>query len=329
MIREAEESLRSKRIEFREVGMREGLQSHDSILETREKIELFRRLREAGCREINAVAFVHPQRMPQMADAEDVLRGLGPLREGVVISALVPNERGFQRALRMREEGLLDVIFLVFAESTAALVANGFTPEHEPLIKQLEGIAAEAKAVGLGVSVFVSTAYGCSVQGYVDRAGVIEHAQRLASIPGVTELVISDTTGQADPMQVLRMLSALGEVFPTGRRVAAHFHDTRGVGLANVFAALMSPLEHIVIDGAFGGWGGDWPMLKEAYGNVATEDVVEMLVGLGIDVGIDVDQIVEISRDYSERTRRPLGAKLPSASPIAWKHERLTAGAAW
>src|SRR5258708_29579249 len=155
----------------------------------------------------------------------------------------------------------------------------------------------------------------------------MEHVQDRPSIPGVTEVVISDTTGQADPLQVLRMLSAVRVVVPTDRRIAVHFHDTRGAGLANVFAALMSPLEHIVIDGSFGGWGGDWPMLKEAYGNVATEDVVEMLVGLGIDVGIDVDRIVEISRDYSERTRRPLGAKLPPASRIAWKHERRAAGA--
>jgi isopropylmalate/homocitrate/citramalate synthase len=261
--------------------------------------------------------------MPQMADAEDLLRGLGSRRQDVVVSGLVPNDRGFERALRMHDEGLLDQIFLVFAESQTALAANGFTLDHEALIHQMERAAAEAQAVELGVSIFVSTAYGCSVEGYVDPSGVVTHAERLASIPGVSELVISDTTGQADPIQVLRMLSAVSEVVPADLRIAAHFHDTRGAGLANVFAALISPVEHLVIDGAFGGWGGDWPMLKEAYGNVATEDVVEFLVGLGIDVGVDVDRITAISRDYSERTGRPVIAKLPTASPISWKHERL------
>jgi isopropylmalate/homocitrate/citramalate synthase len=245
----------------------------------------------------------------------------------VDISALVPNDRGFRRALAMRDEGLLDTIFLVFAESTAALVANGMTPSHEPLLEQIERTAEEAYRSGLHVSVFISTAYGCSVQGRIDPDSVVEHASRLSSMHGVGELVISDSVGQADPLQVHHLLRDLSDVLPVDRRLAVHFHDTRGAGLANVLAALMSPFEHLVIDGAFGGWGGDWPMLDEAFGNVASEDLLEMLVGLGVDTGVDVAAIVDITRRYAERTGRPIGARLPSASPIGWKHERLAAPA--
>jgi isopropylmalate/homocitrate/citramalate synthase len=319
VIDEIARALSTTRVDFREVGLREGLQSHDLVLPTEAKVELFRELRGAGCREINAVAFVHPVRMPQMADAEDVLRALGPAREGVTISGLVPNDRGLQRALVMRDEGLLDLVFLVFAESKAALEVNGFTASHEELLEQIERSAAVARGVELDVSVFISTSYGCSVLGRVDPDSVLEHARRLSRMEGVTELVISDSTGQADPLQVLRLLTDLNEVVPRDRRIAVHFHDTRGAGLANVFAALLSPFEHLVVDGAFGGWGGDWPMLKEAYGNVATEDVVEMLLGLGIDLGIDVDAVSAVTRDYARRSGRSPHAKLASASTIGWK----------
>ncbi len=327
MIHDVQAAISATRVDFREVGPREGLQSHGLIMPTAGKVDLIERLASAGCREINAVAFVHPKAMPQMADAEAVLRAVGPDRGDLRLSALVPNDRGFERALAMREEGLLDAIFLVFAESTAALVANGFTQTHDALLEQIERSSARAADAGLDVSVFLSTAYGCSVQGAVDPQGVIEHAQRLQAMPGVAEIIVSDSTGQADPLQVLRLLTALAEVLPTSRRLGVHFHDTRGAGLANLFAALLSPFEHLVVDAAFGGWGGDWPMLKEAFGNVATEDVVELLVGLGIDVGVDVEAIAALSREYAELSGRPLAARLPSASPIGWKHDRLASGA--
>jgi isopropylmalate/homocitrate/citramalate synthase len=327
VIERVEAALAAKRVDFREVGLREGLQSHGSVLQTPEKVRIFSGLREAGCREINAVAFVHPKQMPQMADAEALLRALGPLRDGVTISGLVPNERGFERALAAREEGLLDTAFLVFAESTAALVANGMTASHDPLLEQIEARAQAARAAGLDVSVFISTAYGCSIQGRVDPDQVTAHAQRLWKMDGVSELIISDSTGQADPVQVLRLLTDLSEVLPTDRRLGVHFHDTRGAGLANVFASLLSPFDHLVIDGAFGGWGGDWPMLKEAFGNVATEDVLEMLAALGLGPSIDVDAVCEITREYAARVGRPVGARLPAASSIEWKRHRRAAAA--
>jgi isopropylmalate/homocitrate/citramalate synthase len=259
--------------------------------------------------------------MPQVADAEGFLRGLGALREGVTISGLVPNDRALDRAITMREEGLLDTIFLVFAESKATLAANGMTSSHGDLLTQIDRASARAKEVGLTTSVFVSTAYGCSIEGRIDPAEVIGHVAELRAMAGVAEVIVSDSTGQADPLQVLSLLTGLAEQVPTDERLGVHFHDTRGAGLANLLAALMSPFEHLVIDAAFGGWGGDWPFVPEAFGNVATEDVVEMLFGMGIDVGVDVAKVMAVTTAYAELSGRPIGAKLVDAQPIEWKRQ--------
>src|SRR4029078_9091785 len=132
---------------------------------------------------------------------------------------------------------------------------------------------------------------------------------------------------QADPLQVHGLLTEVATVLPTDQRLGVHLHDTRGAGLANVFAARTSPFAHIVIDAAFGGWGGDWPFIPEAFGNVATEDVVEMLIGMGFDSGIDVARVMAVSKNSANLSGRPMGAKLVDAQPIAWKRERLAARA--
>jgi isopropylmalate/homocitrate/citramalate synthase len=315
----------SVRVDYREVGLREGLQSHELVLPTAQKVELFRDLRAAGVREFNVVAFVNPNVMPQMADAEGFLRALGPLREDTVLTALVPNERGLERALRMAGEGLLDGILLIFAESLSVLAANGMESAFEPLLARIERSAATAAEADLDVGVFLSTAYGCSIAGRVDPARVAEHAAHLRALPGVTELIISDSTGQADPLQVLRLLTDLATVLNTEDRLALHFHDTRGAALANIFAALTSPFEHLVLDAAFGGWGGDFPFVPEALGNVATEDLLELLVGLGLDVGVDVDGVMAVSQRYSGLSGRRIGARLHASRPIEWKRESIVA----
>lgn len=313
--------LARKRIDFREVGLREGMQSHGLVVPTRTKVEYFDRLREAGCTELNVVSFSHPAQMPQVADAEVFLRALGPLREGAVLSGLVPNSRALDRAIAMREEGLLDMIFLVFAESKSTLAANRMTAGHEELLTQIGESSDRARAAGLQTSVFVSTAYGCSIEGQIDPDSVIGHVAQLRAMPGVDEVIVSDSTGQADPLQVLTLLTDLADVIPVDERLGVHFHDTRGAGLANLLAALMSPFEHLVVDAAFGGWGGDWPFIPEAFGNVASEDVLEMLYGMGIDLGIDVAQVMAVTADYAELSSRPIGAKLVAARPIAWKRQ--------
>jgi hydroxymethylglutaryl-CoA lyase len=319
--------IRTTRVSYREVGLREGLQSDSRVLATDAKVGLFRDLREAGVREFNAVAFANPAKMPQMADAEAFLRNLGPLREGAVLSGLVFNDRGLERALVMHGEGLLDAILLIFAASPAALAANGMEDSIEPLMARIERSAATARHAGLGVIVFVSTAYGCSITGRVDPADVVAHALRLRSMDGVDELIISDSTGQADPLQVLRLLTELSDVLPVQERLTLHFHDTRGAGLANIFAALLSPFRHLVLDAAFGGWGGDFPFVPEALGNVASEDMLEMLIGIGFDLGVDIERLMEVTRDYSQLSGRPIGAKLHASSPIDWKRQCAHLGA--
>jgi hydroxymethylglutaryl-CoA lyase len=312
-------ALSATAITVREVGLREGLQSTDTVLSTHEKLQLFSALRTAGARELNVVSFVNPATMPQMADAEAFLRGLGDLRHDTVLTGLVPNERGLERALAMRAEGLLDGIFVVFAESSSVLSANRMTASFSALLAQIASFARRASDAGLDVGVFISAAYGCSIEGRIDPARVVAHAEEIAAMPGVSELVISDSTGQADPFQVSAMFSALAEVLAHDQRLGVHFHDTRGAGLANVFAALVSPFQNLVLDGSFGGWGGDFPFIPEALGNVATEDLVEMLIGMGLDPGIDAEGVMAVSRSYSELSGRRIGARLEASSPIAWK----------
>jgi isopropylmalate/homocitrate/citramalate synthase len=322
-----EDTLRGTAVAVREVGMREGLQSDPTVLSTEQKRELFRGLVEAGCREINAVSFVSPKRMPHMADAEALLRSLGDLRTGIDISGLVPNERGLDRALVMAREGLLDTIFLVFMDSEAGLSANGMTASREQLLAQIARSAVTAQQEGLRVVVFISLAFGSSIDGWMDPQRVVTAAEEISRIDGVDELILSDSVGHADPLQVHRLLGRLADVLPTDRRIGLHLHDTRGAGLANVVAALASPFRSIVLDAAFGGWGGDYPFIPEAYGNIASEDLLEMLHGMGVVHGIDVERIMAVASQYASISGRDIDARLHKAGPVTWKHEAaVTAG---
>jgi isopropylmalate/homocitrate/citramalate synthase len=315
-------------VALREVGMREGLQSDGMVLPTAQKLKLLRGLISASCREINAVSFVSPARMPHMADAEELLRALGDERAGIELSGLVPNDRGLARALTMHGEGLLDRILLVFMDSEAGLAANGMTASRGQLLDQLRRHTATASEAGLQVSVFLSLAFGSSLEGRMDPAKVQRSAADITAIPGVGELILSDSVGHADPMQVHDLLTRLTGVLPTERRIGLHFHDTRGAALANAVATLASPFQSIVFDSAFGGWGGDYPFIPEAYGNVATEDLAEMLHGMGFDLGIDVEKIMDVARAYSGFSGRAIESRLHTAGPVAWKHIASTVGAA-
>ncbi len=322
------EKLRKTKVAIREVGLREGLQSHQKILPTAAKVDIFRRLVGAGVREINAVAFVNPNRMPHMGDAEALLRALGSLRDGIDISGLVLSESGLKRALLMRREGLLDTIFLVFSPVADSMKANGITADPEALLAQIERCAVEAGAAGLKVGVFCSESFGSPNTGWVDPETVIATAGRITAMPGVTELIISDSTGQADPVQVGAFFDALSATQPLDKRLCFHVHDTRGAGMANILAALCSPFENIVLDTSFGGFGGDYPFIPDAFGNVATEDLAEMLLGMGVRHGIDPDAIMALAKDYAADAGRPLGSRLSmSSGSVAWKAERRAAAA--
>jgi len=318
--------IRQTKITLREVGLREGLQSHSTVLTTDQKVELFRGLVQAGCKEINAVSFVGATKMPQMADAENLLRAIAPYADGIDISGLVPNERGLDRALAMKAEGVLDTALMVFSISEEGMRANGMTASSEQLARQIERSAAASLAHGLKVVVFISGAFGDNFKGRVDPKLIIDHAANIAAFPGVDEILISDSTGHADPLQIHSFFTLLAERLPVDRRIGLHMHDTRGAGLANIAFALASPFEHFVLDSSFGGWGGDYPFVDDSFGNVPTEDLVEMLIGMGFETGIDVDAILKVTRRYADFTGRGIGSKLHfSTGPLVWKREQVSA----
>ena len=320
-----EATIAAKQVTVREVGLREGLQSDTKVLATADKVELFRGVVEAGCREINAISLVNPKRMPQMADAEAFLAAARELRGDIVVSALVPNLRGLERALELRKLDLLDTALLVFMDSEQALAANGMTAGRDELLQQIAVSTARSVDAGMNVSVFISLAFGSSLDGWVDPASVVRAAEDIQAIPGVSEIIVSDSVGHADPLQVYRMLRDLANVLPTDQRLALHLHDTRGAGLANVIGALNSPFENLVFDAAFGGWGGDFPFIPEALGNLASEDLVEMLLGMGFDLGVDVDALIGVARRYAELSGRAIESEVPTCGPIRWKREHRPA----
>lgn len=320
MLDALKDKLKRTKVTMREVGLREGLQSHTQVLPTAVKVDLFKGLAAAGVKEINAVSFVRGDKMPHMADAEELLRSLGNAREGVEISGVVLSPSGLKRALTMKSEGLLDLIFLVYSPVNETMASNGIAGNSEDLLKRMQDMAAEAADAGLKVGTFCSETFGSPTQGWIDPELVIETAARLTATPGVTELIISDSTGQGDPLQVLKFFTALARTQPTDRRLCYHVHDSRGAGLANILAALSSPFTNFVFDSSFGGYGGDFPFIPDAFGNVATEDLAEMLYGMGFRHGVDPDAIAEVTKKYVELTRRPLSARLGLTSgSLAWK----------
>jgi isopropylmalate/homocitrate/citramalate synthase len=252
-----------------------------------------------------------------MADAEHVLEELGPL-PGVTISALAPNTRAMTRACALRSAGLLDEVHLLHATSQSVLQANGISRTLEEHLSDIIELAHRGKAAGLRTVAFISASFGCSIEGRIPPAIPIGIAKELSETGAVDEVVISDSTGQADPRQVSQLLTELAAVvgdFP----ITVHFHDSRGAALANVLSALDSPIESLTIDSGFGGLGGDVPFLPEASGNVATEDVIEMLAGMGVQTGVDVNRVLEVVAEFSSVTGWSLVSRTPAVGPVRWK----------
>lgn len=320
MLQEVEAKLSRTKVAIREVGMREVIQSDPTVLPVEQKVEIFRYLREANLKEINVCSFASSKKMPNMADAESFLRALGPLREGIKLTGLVFNENGMSRAIALKEEGLLDGVLLLWGVTPGSFEANGITPDREERKREIERSAARADDHGLEVTVFQSGTFGSRLHGRIDPKIVYENVRQFSQMRGVTEILISDSQGVADPVQVMRFFEGLAEIVPVDRRLAFHVHDTRGAGLANIFAALLSPFENFVLDSSFGGLGGDYPLVPDSFGNVATEDLAEMLSGLGYDHGVDSEKIVELTRRYQEISGRAPVSKMPYCSGgLAWK----------
>lgn len=307
-----------KRLRLREVGLREAIQSDTVILATKDKISLGRDLARAGFRFLNAVAFVNPKVMPQMADAEDVLAGLSDVND-VVMSGLVPNARGLERALSCVEKGTLHEIHLLTASSASVLRANGLDLDVMGGVDHVLALAREAKTRSkVRVVTFISASFGCSIEGRIEEDTVIRIASRLAESALVDQIVISDSTGQATPLQVRKLLPQIYEAVGD-TEVCLHLHDSRGAATANILAALDAPRELLTIDCGIGGLGGDIPFIPEAAGNVASEDVVSMLHGMGIETGIDESALIDANRRLTELyPSRPLSSHMPIVGPRKW-----------
>jgi hydroxymethylglutaryl-CoA lyase len=296
-------------VRIREVGPRDGFQNEPEVIPTAEKVRLIGLLLDSGLRRIEITSFVRPDVVPQLADAEEVLAAIDR-REGVAYSVLVPNERGLERALSHRDR--IDEVNLFLSASETHNRRN----VNRSIAESLAGIEASvesARSEGLRCEGVISTSFGCPYEGEVPPERVFEIAERLASA-GCEEVAFGDTTGMANPRQVREFFAAarerLGDV-----ELTAHFHNTRGQGLANALAALEQGIDSF--EASFGELGG-CPVPPGSTGNVSTEDLVSMFEEMGVATGIDLQRLIEASRAAQEVLGRPLGAHVLRAGPVDW-----------
>ena len=287
-----------------EVGPRDGLQNESAIVPTSQKIAFVDQLTAAGHRAIEVSAFVSPKWVPQMADAAEVFAGIARA-SGVRYGALVPNRAGLDRALAA---GVRDVaIFAAASETFSRKNINQSIDESFVVYREVTDAAMQA---GLRVRAYLSTSFGCPFEGTVDPARVVELTERLVQL-GAYEVAVSDTIGIAHPGQVSRLLDLLlARVAPP--HIALHFHDTRGTALANVLAALQQGIA--TFDSSAGGLGG-CPYAPRATGNLATEDLVYMLDGLGVQSGVSIDGVVRASKLMEDAIGHPVPSRYVRALP--------------
>jgi len=285
------------RVSIVEVGPRDGLQNEQSLITTADKITFIDQLTAAGHRVIEVAAFVSPKWVPQMADASEVLAGI-TRRDGMRYTALVPNRAGLTRAMAA---GVTEVA--IFAAASETFSQRNLNQSIEASLVTYADVCREALAAGLRVRGYLSTCFGCPYEGAVAPTQVAAIARRLFDL-GVFEIAISDTIGVAHPGQVPQVLDAVAASVPLAQ-VALHFHDTRGTALANVLAGLDYGVT--TFDSAAGGLGG-CPFAPGAAGNLATEDLLYMLNGLGAETGVDLSRVATASRFI----QTCLGHRLPS-----------------
>lgn len=279
-----------------EVGARDGLQNELRTLSVADKVKLVRALIAAGLKRIEVTSFVSPRRIPQLADAEKVLAEL-EAPEGVVFSALVPNLKGLERA---RASGLREVAFFLSASETHS--QRNINKSITEALATAREVTEAALAGGLRVRGYLSTVWGCPYEGAVSVERVADMSRQLRDM-GIFELSLGDTIGVGTPRQTQDILQAVFAHFPPGQ-VALHLHDTRGTALANTLVGLSMGVT--TFDGSVGGLGG-CPYAPGAAGNLATEDLVYMLQGMGASTGIDLEKLVEAG----ELAQELIGRKLP------------------
>lgn len=297
-------------VRIREVGPRDGFQNEPEVIPTDVKVALVEALGRTGLRRLEVTSFVRPDVIPQLADAAEVLTR-AQLPDTVAVSVLIPNERGLENALRLRERFQEINVFLSASETHNRRNVNRSVAES---LAGLEHVLARAQAEGLRCEGVISTSFGCPYEGDVPVARVLEIAGALAAA-GAGEVGFGDTTGMANPRQVREFFSRARDALP-GIELTAHFHNTRGQGLANVLAALEAGVESF--ESSFGELGG-CPVPAGATGNIATEDLVSMLEEMGIATGVDLPALLEAARAAQAALGRPLGSHVLVAGPVDWR----------
>ena len=299
-----------ERVEIREVGPRDGFQNEPEVIATADKVRLVELLARTGLSRLEVTSFVRPDVIPQLSDARAVLEG-ADIPDSVSVSVLVPNERGLESALELREQ-IDEVNFFLSASETHN--RENVNRSIEESLAGIEAIAGRARAEGLRCEGVLSVAFGCPFEGHVPPERVFGIARRLVDA-GCEEVAFGDTTGMANPRQVRELMAAaraeLGDVQLTG-----HFHNTRGQGLANVLAAL--DVGVCSFESSFGELGG-CPVPRGATGNIATEDLVSMLHEMGFQTGIDLAAVTAAARAAQEVLGRPLSSHLLTAGPVDWR----------
>jgi hydroxymethylglutaryl-CoA lyase len=290
------------KVKIVEVGPRDGLQNEKDFVATEVKIELVNRLANAGLLNVESASFVSPKWVPQMADGAAVMAGV-ERRPGTIYSALTPNLRGFEAALDAKVDEIV-----IFGAASEAFSQKNINCSIAESIARFEPVAKAAKEAGLRVRASISCALGCPYQGDVPIEAVVDVVQRMKAL-GCDEIDIADTIGVGTAGRTREVMAAVSKVFPR-ERLSGHFHDTYGQAVANIYASLQEGIE--IFHASVAGLGG-CPYAKGATGNVATEDVIFLLNGLGIETGVDLDQLVEIGDFISQAIGKPSASRVGRA----------------
>jgi hydroxymethylglutaryl-CoA lyase len=297
-------------VRIREVGPRDGFQNEPDVIPTDAKVSLIEALARTGLRRLEATSFVRADVIPQLADARDVLEAID-VPDEVDVSVLIPNERGLDNALALRDRFDEINCFLSASETHNRRNVNRSIEES---LSGIERVLARARGEGLRCEGVISVAFGCPYEGHVPQERVFAIARRLRDA-GAQEIAFGDTTGMANPRQVGPFFVAAREALGDDIELTAHFHNTRGQGLANVLAALEAGVESF--ESSFGELGG-CPVPPGATGNIATEDLVSMLEEMGVRTGVSLERLLEATRAARDVLGRPLGSHVLTAGPVDW-----------
>jgi hydroxymethylglutaryl-CoA lyase len=297
----------SKRVYIQEVATRDGFQIESRFIPTADKIALIDQLSATGLAKIEVTSFTSPKAIPNLRDAEEVMRGIRRV-PGVVYTVLVPNEKGCERALAC---GVDEINLVMSASDTHGLANLRMTPEQS--LAQFRAIIEATRGADVAINASLSTTFGCPFEGAVPEARVLALIQELLEI-GVHGITLCDTTGMADPAQVERLCGEALRRWPEAV-FTAHFHNTRGMGLANALAALNAGIDRF--DASLGGLGG-CPYAPGASGNICTEDLVHMFARMGLDTGVDLDHLLAVAGALPDL----VGHEVPGAILRAGKADR-------